>query len=90
MYAIRSYYARHDPTNPAGEDSAGAATGESCFLEPPPWRVADEDLGGIRRLSEEIRSLARAKNAVILAHNYQLPRVQEVSDVVGDSSYNFV
>jgi len=39
----------------------------------------------IRRLQEEIRALATARNAVILAHNYQRPEVQDVADFVGDS-----
>ena len=34
---------------------------------------------------EEVRALARKKNAVILAHNYQLPQIQDAADHVGDS-----
>src|SRR5947199_5099165 len=36
-------------------------------------------------LHEEVRELARARDAVILAHNYQVPEVQDVADYVGDS-----
>jgi len=39
----------------------------------------------IAELSAETRELARARGAVILAHNYQLPEVQDVADFVGDS-----
>jgi quinolinate synthase len=39
----------------------------------------------IDALSEEIRALAARRNAVILAHNYMLPEVQDVADHRGDS-----
>jgi len=36
-------------------------------------------------LAQELRELARERNAVILAHNYQVPELQEAADFVGDS-----
>jgi quinolinate synthase len=36
-------------------------------------------------LMEEIRELARSRNALILAHNYQAAEVQDVADFTGDS-----
>ncbi|HEX3159920.1 MAG TPA: quinolinate synthase NadA [Gemmatimonadaceae bacterium] len=36
-------------------------------------------------LQARIRELARERNAVVLAHNYQRPEVQDVADFVGDS-----
>ncbi|HEX6970835.1 MAG TPA: quinolinate synthase NadA [Limnochordia bacterium] len=39
----------------------------------------------IAQLQREIRELAARRNAVILAHNYERPEVQDVADYVGDS-----
>src|SRR3954447_15157880 len=38
-----------------------------------------------RLLSAEVRALAAERNAVILAHNYQVPEIQDVADHMGDS-----
>jgi quinolinate synthase len=42
-------------------------------------------LDNIPALQSEVRALAAERGAVILAHNYQLPEVQDVADFVGDS-----
>jgi quinolinate synthase len=42
-------------------------------------------LENIPALKDEVRALARERGAVILAHNYQLPEIQDVADYVGDS-----
>jgi quinolinate synthase len=39
----------------------------------------------IVELQAEVRALAAERGAVILAHNYQVPEVQDVADYVGDS-----
>jgi len=42
-------------------------------------------LDDIPALQDEVRALAQERGAVILAHNYQRPEVQDVADYVGDS-----
>ncbi len=39
----------------------------------------------IRRKQERIRKLCAKHNAILLAHHYQRPEVQEVADAVADS-----
>jgi quinolinate synthase len=51
-------------------------------------RGADGVYGGVTAndaWAEEVRELAAARNAVILAHNYQLPQIQDIADHTGDS-----
>ena len=43
------------------------------------------DPAEIVRLQDEVRALAEERSAVILAHNYQVPEVQDVAHFVGDS-----
>ena len=36
-------------------------------------------------ISNKITELKKKKNAIILAHNYQIPEVQDIADILGDS-----
>jgi quinolinate synthase len=48
----------------------------------PAPALSGEELAAMK---EEVRALAAQRNAVILAHNYQVPEIQDVADYVGDS-----
>lgn len=37
------------------------------------------------RLVEEIFEWKQKRNAILLAHNYQIPEIQDIADVLGDS-----
>jgi len=50
---------------------------------PPP--AGELTRAEIETLSAEVKELARERDAVILAHNYELPELQDVADYVGDS-----
>ena len=54
-------------------------------MAPSPTPQPLLSLEDIPALQDEVRALARERNAVILAHNYQLPEIQDVADYVGDS-----
>ena len=52
---------------------------------PPRARPRSSRARRSRGLQAEVRALAPERGAVILAHNYQVPEVQDVADYVGDS-----
>ena len=52
-------------------------------LQAPPAEALEPR--DVERLSEEVRALAAERNAVILAHNYQVPEIQDVAYLTGDS-----
>ena len=51
----------------------------------PPIETVDDAQNEIRRKQERIRELCAERNAILLAHHYQRPEVQEVADAVADS-----
>ncbi|MBD0860140.1 quinolinate synthase NadA [Gordonia sp. zg691] len=66
-------------TAPAG---SGSALMDAAWFDAPGGYTGVEPT---QEWAEEVRRLARARNATLLAHNYQLPAIQDVADHVGDS-----
>jgi quinolinate synthase len=57
----------------------------SLPMVPGAGPAAPLELHDVAALQEEVRALAAQRDAVILAHNYQVPEVQDVAHYVGDS-----
>src|SRR3984957_4946176 len=67
--------------------SSGAAVQDSFegrYTLPVVETVADS-AEEVRRKQERVRELCAQRNAILLAHHYQRPEVQEVADAVADS-----
>jgi quinolinate synthase len=62
-----------------------APTLPMASTEAPPAPPAELSREEIARMQAEVRALAQERGAVILAHNYQVPEVQDVAHYVGDS-----
>src|SRR5664279_3229640 len=72
-------------TPPAQEDYMTAPTLDISRRRPgsavPPSMTGDQTAQWAR----QVRDLAKKRDAVILAHNYQVPEIQDVAHHVGDS-----
>jgi quinolinate synthase len=71
------------PTLPMA--TSASSPGAALPMAPSPALAQTLSLDEIAELKAEVRALAAQRRAVILAHNYQVPEVQDVADYVGDS-----
>jgi quinolinate synthase len=71
------------PTVPIAPNASSAGSALPMARSQAPAQPLSPD--EIAELQTEVRALAREQGAVILAHNYQVPEVQDVADYVGDS-----
>jgi quinolinate synthase len=71
----------------AGTSAGASDEGGDMAATAAPGRTHAGHLGLApdRAWGEEVRELARQRDAVLLAHNYQLPEIQDVADHTGDS-----
>lgn len=58
---------------------------EAVAFEPLVFRNQDEEAEALSAMQEEILRLKEERNAVLLAHNYQIEPIQRIADYVGDS-----
>ena len=54
-------------------------------IQPQSVTAAPLPIEDVGTMQAEVRALAAERKAVMLAHNYQVPEVQDVADFVGDS-----
>src|ERR1017187_1616334 len=78
---VDTFCARVGPVS----DPGGTAMTLTLPMAPTATPGASLSPAEIAELGAEVRALAAQRNAVILAHNYQVPEVQDVADYVGDS-----
>ena len=57
----------------------------NTVIEPGTGAIGAQNLDPFLDLEQEINRVRRDRNAVILAHYYQDPEIQDIADFVGDS-----